>query len=244
MTNLTSAKEGYLNGNHANLVKVLQLILGNPDSFYGENPFSSVSYTFQGFVKLVKGGLEVGENVSPYGSSNLDEFLGISVEEYQTLTEFDAVAQVEAAISQILAGNTVRVPYHLDPEDYKRDRMVGGFVDALKFGCSLDSPHWGDIEIEDFDALRAYVDAAVSTFIGHLTHSDILQARQWASWEKLGADIYFTVAGHGSGFWDGDYNHEEDPTLGHRLTEAAKLCGISGVDLYEGDDGKIYAWGL
>jgi hypothetical protein len=130
------------------------------------------------------------------------------------------------------------------PDAYGRDCIIAGFVDALKFGCFGDSPHWEDLEIEHYEDLRESVGEAVNTFVGHLTHSDILQARECASWERLGRDLYFTAVGSGSGFWDGHYTHDEDPHLGHRLTESAKLCGMSDIDLYEGDDGKVYFWGI
>lgn len=48
-------------------------------------------------------------------------------------------------------------------------------------------------------------------------------------------DFWLTRCGHGCGFWDGDYGH-----IGDRLTEAAKKFG--NVDLYVGDDGKIYQY--
>jgi hypothetical protein len=140
-------------------------------------------------------------------------------------------------------GQPIRVPYHLEDDDYARDSMVEGFIEALKFGCSLDLDNLEDIEIEDEDALRDAVVTAVNNFIGYLTHGDIMRARECESWERIGHDIYFTATGHGVGFWDGDYDHDEDPHLGHRLTESAKLCGMSGVDLEEGDDGRIYAYG-
>lgn len=230
--------------NHANLARVLQLILGNPESLYAEYRYAPVTYTFQGFTKLVKHGLEIGEAVSPYGNSDLDEFLGISVEDYQALTEFETAGQIEMAINQILEGEPVRVPYHLGEEDYRRDCLTEGFIDALRFGCSLSLPDWDGIEIENYDDLKSAVDEAVNNFVGYLTNGDILKARECGSWEAIGADLFFTAGGHGAGFWDGDYKHADDSTLGHRLTEAAKLCGMSGVDLYEGDDGGIYAYGF
>jgi hypothetical protein len=240
MTDLTNATTPATTDKHENLTKVLNLILENPDNFYWENPFSPVRYTFQEFVKLVKGGMQVGDDVSPYGSLGLDEWLGISVEDYDTLTQFEALAQIEMAVKQIIAGESVKVPYHLDPEDDKRDSMIEGFIEALKFGCGFDEYE----EIGNYDALRAAVSEAVDSFIGYLTNGDIIRARECESWGKIGNDLYFTAVGAGAGFWDGDYSHDEDPRLGHRLTEAAKLCGMSDIDLYEGDDENIYACGF
>lgn len=52
---------------------------------------------------------------------------------------------------------------------------------------------------------------------------------------QAGHDFWLTRCGHGAGFWDGDW--EKD--AGQKLTEACKAFG--NVDLYIGDDGKIYA---
>jgi len=49
-----------------------------------------------------------------------------------------------------------------------------------------------------------------------------------------GQDFWLTRNGHGAGFWDGDW------TTGEELTEASKKFGE--VDLYVGDDKKIYSW--
>lgn len=51
--------------------------------------------------------------------------------------------------------------------------------------------------------------------------------------ECAGHDFWLTRNGHGTGFWDRGLGE-----LGKKLSEAAKVYG--GVDLYVGDDGKIY----
>lgn len=53
----------------------------------------------------------------------------------------------------------------------------------------------------------------------------------------FGHDFWLTRNGHGAGFWDGDYPEE----MGEHLTEASHAYGE--VNLYVGDDGKIYAMG-
>jgi len=50
-----------------------------------------------------------------------------------------------------------------------------------------------------------------------------------------GHDFWLTRCGHGAGFWDGDWP-EPHAT---KLTAAANAAG--NVDLYVGDDGRIYA---
>jgi len=51
--------------------------------------------------------------------------------------------------------------------------------------------------------------------------------------ERDGHDFWLTRNGHGAGFWDRGYGPR-----GEWLTKAAHVYG--SVDLYVGDDGKIY----
>ena len=53
-------------------------------------------------------------------------------------------------------------------------------------------------------------------------------------WRDAGHDFWLTRNGHGCGFWDGDWPED----AGERLTASAERFGE--VDLYVGDDGKIY----
>jgi hypothetical protein len=52
--------------------------------------------------------------------------------------------------------------------------------------------------------------------------------------EYHGHNLWLTRNRHGCGYWDGDYREPE----ASRLTDAARSLGE--VDLYVGDDGKIY----
>lgn len=51
---------------------------------------------------------------------------------------------------------------------------------------------------------------------------------------QAGHDFWLTRNGHGAGFWDGDWDE-----IGDDLTAISKA--FPQVDLYVGDDGKIYA---
>lgn len=51
---------------------------------------------------------------------------------------------------------------------------------------------------------------------------------------QIGHDFWLTRNGHGAGFWDRGLGE-----LGDRLTKACKA--FPSIDLYVGDDGKIYA---
>ncbi len=53
--------------------------------------------------------------------------------------------------------------------------------------------------------------------------------------EAAGHDFWLTRCGHGAGFWDGDWPEPYATTL----DQAANRFG--NVDLYVGDDGRIYA---
>ncbi len=53
---------------------------------------------------------------------------------------------------------------------------------------------------------------------------------------RAGHDLWLTQNHHGAGFWDGDW--EED---GEELTANAHAQG--SVDLYVGDDDRIYVYG-
>lgn len=52
--------------------------------------------------------------------------------------------------------------------------------------------------------------------------------------EQIGHDFWLTRNGHGAGFWDRGLGE-----VGDRLTKACKA--FPEINLYVGDDGKIYA---
>ena len=56
----------------------------------------------------------------------------------------------------------------------------------------------------------------------------------WEDDERAGHDFWLTRNHHGAGFWDGDYPED----IGDQLTVASHAYGE--VDLYFGDDGRIY----
>jgi hypothetical protein len=53
------------------------------------------------------------------------------------------------------------------------------------------------------------------------------------NFEQAGHDFWLTRAGHGAGYWDGDWSN------GDELTAACKK--FKNIDLYVGDDGLVYA---
>ena len=62
---------------------------------------------------------------------------------------------------------------------------------------------------------------------------DELISEDIADWEQAGHDFWLTRNGHGAGFWDGDW-----PVHGDKLTAIAERFGE--LDIYVGDDGKLY----
>lgn len=60
-----------------------------------------------------------------------------------------------------------------------------------------------------------------------------MHSEQWTGETRAGGDFWLTRNGHGAGFWDRGLD-----ALGRRLADAAKV--YKGVDLYIGDNGKIY----
>ena len=59
---------------------------------------------------------------------------------------------------------------------------------------------------------------------------------QYSAAECAGHDFWLTRCGHGAGFWDRGMGE-----LGDKLSNAAEAFG--NVDLYVGDDGKVYQGG-
>lgn len=84
-----------------------------------------------------------------------------------------------------------------------------------------------DIAPDTLAAMRADCDAFYDANTALMTETG-------ASDEQHGHDFWLTRCGHGAGFWDRGYG-----PAGDKLSDAARTFG--NVDLYVGDDGKIYA---
>ena len=68
----------------------------------------------------------------------------------------------------------------------------------------------------------------------YLNHPQVTESTRHTAEQMLGHDFWLTRNGHGAGFWDRGLGE-----LGQKLTDACKTFG--SMDLYVGDDGKIYA---
>lgn len=122
-----------------------------------------------------------------------------------------------------------------------RDEVCQGYIEAMFFTeANPDNDELKDASVDDlstearerickdcmaFQATPAYK-ALWDDANGELTFDR----------EQVGRDFWFTRNGHGVGFWDRDadvYGPHADA-----LTAAAQAFG--SVDLYKGDDGKLY----
>lgn len=110
-------------------------------------------------------------------------------------------------------------------------------------GEPLDSNH----DVDDVDAgTLAKMQADCATFYAaneaHIHCDGAPQSREDATASEsereaamAGHDFWLTRCGHGAGFWDGDW---PEPSASI-MTRSAEAFG--NVDLYVGDDGKVYA---
>lgn len=93
-----------------------------------------------------------------------------------------------------------------------------------------------DIDPTCLEKLTAECERFQSEQADHITSQNCVY-HHYNYLEHAGHDFWLTRCGHGCGFWDGDWT---EPAA-TKLTAASKAFG--NVDLYVGDDGKIYAMG-
>jgi hypothetical protein len=119
-----------------------------------------------------------------------------------------------------------------------------GFIEAAFF-TSTGSGDDADLEHADFRELDL---ESLKTAVRWLkrwraAHADLLteafELPGGYDCHRAGADLWFTINGHGCGFWD---RTELDANgLGDRLSQAA---GRREITLYRGDSGAIYMEGF
>ncbi len=94
-------------------------------------------------------------------------------------------------------------------------------------------PLSGKFDPEDIDEpSRVMLRQLCSEFI--IKAGDLLDGLNDEQLEQAGHDLWLTIAGHGVGFWDGDW-----PINGDKITELLEDL-INHVEVYVGDDNKIY----
>jgi hypothetical protein len=136
---------------------------------------------------------------------------------------------------------------------YRHNPTLRGFVDAMLWASNDESTPEGG---EPMDRNYGRGDTAPATlrriagFIANFhaavdvhfctappTHDD----GSTLGSEQGGHDLFLTAAGHGVGFWDGDWGDDGDT-----LTEIVKAIGGSEIEFggpYVGDDGLVYIAG-
>lgn len=120
------------------------------------------------------------------------------------------------------------------------DSFTLGYVEALFF-TSTGSADDGDLEDATFDDLsgvaihRIIEDCARFQSANRVDLDEALDHGRASGYdlEKAGRDFWYSRNGHGTGFWDRDLGG-----VGDTLSTLATRCG--SVDLYRGDDGKLY----
>lgn len=113
----------------------------------------------------------------------------------------------------------------------KLDTLYAAFIEAAL---------WSSVDVEGEPLDAAYdqediypLDANEAlSFCERFIRLAGVEAIEENGFAQAGHDLYLTCAGHGVGFWDGDW-----ALNGEALTAICDLiCG--GIDLTEGDDGK------
>lgn len=136
---------------------------------------------------------------------------------------------------------------------YRHNPTLRGFVDAMLWASNDESNEQGgepldrnygreDIAPNTLRRIAGFIanfhDAAQTQFPeGTPTHDDGSELGS----EQGGHDLFLTAAGHGVGFWDGDWGDDGDT-----LTEIVKAIGGRDIEYggpYIGDDGMIYIHG-
>ena len=108
-----------------------------------------------------------------------------------------------------------------------------GYLNCALWSSTGDDgePLDADYDIEDIaPETRKQMRTDLTDFV--LQNQALLKASGLGD-TQIGHDFWLTRNGHGAGFWDRGLG-----AIGDQLTEACKA--YASVDLYVGDDGKIY----
>ncbi len=109
---------------------------------------------------------------------------------------------------------------------FTEEEQLGGTVAVQQLSDEL-------LHIMRQDCLEFQLRASVQrVFLGPISHR--LQNQDSIA-ALAGHDFWLTRNGHGAGFWDGDWSEP----AGSKLDEIAKA--FPQVDLYRGQDGRIYS---
>jgi hypothetical protein len=111
-----------------------------------------------------------------------------------------------------------------DMSDIQKLTTLNGKFNTKSFKSFLSDDIDIDSKIDAYNDIKTFIKTAGDVAVNEAINENGLF--------RLGMDIWLTRNGHGSGFFDHNYENEEF------LTNAGKKIGSS--DLYIGDDGKLY----
>jgi hypothetical protein len=159
---------------------------------------------------------------SGYGGEQLGEFKSIQAAKIAITKHIDA-----ALVAEFIKGYAIAALWSSNDES---DESGGEPMD-VNYEIS-------DIAPQTMDAMKRDCASFVKTNKALITayckaRADELRYKEYTPMETAGHDFWLTRNHHGAGFWDRGLGK-----LGDDLTTAAQVYG--GVDLYVGDDGKIY----
>ena len=179
-------------------------------------------------VRMVDGCYDAGGAYWGAGSP-LYGAIGDGFEWYSRARDIDAA---RSALANGFPGLTIELP-EVDPD------FLDGYITAALWSSTDDDGEPLDSNYQDDDlapeTLAAMTDDCRRFLAecGQLIVGKSVYESKYSDMELAGHDFWLTRNGHGAGFWDGDWE------TGDELTAACKR--FREVNLYVGDDGKIYA---
>ena len=112
------------------------------------------------------------------------------------------------------------------------DTFTQAYVDCALWSSTDDDGDSLDQSYSDSDIAPELLVEMIEDCRDFQEQNRELFARDWSD-EQAGQDFWLTRNRHGAGFWDRGYDN------GSALADAAHAYG--SVDLFVGDDGKVYA---
>lgn len=111
---------------------------------------------------------------------------------------------------------------------------LDSYIETALWSSADQTEDGEEIMMEDYEVSEDFKEKArvdISNFINEIREAELLGDLDI---EQVAHDFWLTRNGHGTGFWDGDYEKE----LGKELTKRAEAYG--SCNLYLGDDGLVY----
>lgn len=118
----------------------------------------------------------------------------------------------------------------------KLDAFTRAYIECALWSSTDNSRDDGGDPLDDNYGVEDFAPEALAQIIEDCEAFQRAQrdtyGERWTD-ERAGHDFWLTRNGHGAGFWDRGHG-----PVGSTLTAAAKAYGT--VDIYVGDDGKLY----